>query len=65
MWVHVDLALCTTQGLCTFEAPEVFSFDDDDRLVFDPTPAPELLPAVERAVRACPVQAITLTEEGD
>jgi ferredoxin len=42
--------------------PEVFEIDDDDRLQYDPRPDDASRPDVQRAVRACPTQAIRLVE---
>ena len=61
MRVHVDLAVCEAHGECTYAAPEVFELDDDE-LHYDGSPAEELRPKVEQAVRACPVQAITMAD---
>lgn len=60
MKVHVAMALCESHGQCVFAAPEVFSFDDDEVLQYDPSPGPGLGEAIARAVRSCPVRAITL-----
>lgn len=43
-------------------APAVFELDDEDRLHYEPRPDDALRPDVERAVRACPTQAIRLVE---
>ncbi|TYB69261.1 ferredoxin [Nonomuraea sp. PA05] len=63
MRVRVDLTLCQTHAQCVFAAPEVFSLDDDDELLYDATPADASWPAVEEAARACPVQAISLDDD--
>lgn len=60
MRVRVDLVRCDAHGECTMAAPEVFSLDDDDLLHFDVAPDPSLRPKLERAVRACPTQAVTI-----
>lgn len=45
-------------------APEVFEVRDDDLShVILPHPAEALRPKVERAVRLCPRQAITIVED--
>lgn len=62
MKVYVDLAVCEAHGECTYAAPEVFELDDDDQLHYDASPPEQLRPRVEQAVRACPVQAITLID---
>ena len=63
MRVRVDLSLCQTHAQCVFAAPEVFSLNEDDEMVYDATPADASLPAIEEAARACPVQAIFLDED--
>ena len=60
MRVRVDMTVCETHVQCVFAAPQVFDLDDDDRLIYDATPAGDLRSAVEHAARACPVQAIVL-----
>jgi ferredoxin len=60
--VHVDLERCEAHGECTIAAPEVFDLDDHDLLHYDPEPDESLRPKVERAVRVCPVQAISIPE---
>ncbi|WP_308442510.1 ferredoxin [Planotetraspora mira] len=60
MRVRVDMTLCETHAQCVFAAPEVFTLNEDDELVYDATPDDAMSPAVEQAARACPVQAITV-----
>ncbi|MEV0994014.1 ferredoxin [Nonomuraea sp. NPDC050202] len=60
MRVRVDMTLCETHAQCVFAAPAVFALNDDDELVYDATPDDALRPAIEQAVRACPVGAISL-----
>ncbi len=61
MRIHVDMNLCESHGQCVFAAPEVFSFDDDDRLVHAATAPDDLLDRVTAAAASCPVRAITVT----
>lgn len=61
MDIRVDLTTCERYGHCCFEAPEVFELDDDGELVYAATAPPELGAAVAAAIRACPVQAITVS----
>jgi len=61
--LRIDRTLCVGFGDCVTEAPEAFELDDEDIAVFV---RPE---AVERdrllaACRACPVDAITVTDPG-
>lgn len=60
MRVHVDPDVCDSHGQCVFAAPAVFELDDVGELHYEPEPPEAELPAVERAVRLCPVRAITL-----
>ena len=57
--VEVDRGLCQNHGQCVFAAPDVFAFDDDEVLVYDPAPPPSQDGHVEAAAAACPVRAIT------
>lgn len=63
MRVTVDTERCVGAGMCALTAPSVFTQDDDG--------FSEVLPGredgggdplVREAVRACPVQAVTLDE---
>ena len=61
MRVIVDLLKCESNGLCMGQAPDVFLVNDDDELVvLQAEPAEELRSQVERAVKMCPKQALTL-----
>ncbi|PDP87129.1 ferredoxin [Glycomyces fuscus] len=62
MKVHVDMALCESHGQCVFAAPDVFSFDEDEELLYESAPGPGLRAAVEQAARSCPVRAVRLTD---
>ncbi|MEU5957154.1 ferredoxin [Streptomyces sp. NPDC047525] len=62
MRVHVESERCVGAGMCALTAPSVFTQDDDG--------FSEVLPGredgggdplVREAVRACPVQAVTVT----
>ncbi|MGW5863323.1 ferredoxin [Streptomyces sp. NPDC055239] len=63
MRVHVESERCVGAGMCALTAPSVFTQDDDG--------FSEVLPGredgggdplVREAVRACPVQAVTVDE---
>jgi len=62
MKVNVDMSLCQSNGACVIEAPEVFELDDDDVLHWSEEVGKERRGEVERAVQACPLQAISLDE---
>jgi ferredoxin len=56
------LPVCEAHGQCVLVAPELFDLDDDDNLTWDVNPDESQRGKVERAVRACPVQAITVED---
>jgi ferredoxin len=58
--VIVDLVRCQSYGQCVYAAPTVFRFNGEASLEFDYAPADALRAHVERAVAACPVQAIRI-----
>jgi ferredoxin len=63
MKVVVDLDLCEGNAKCVEAAPEVFKLGDNDQaIVLNENPGPELRAKVQRAVRTCPKQAIKLIE---
>lgn len=61
--VEVDRDRCLGTGTCEMIAPEVFEVGDDGVVaVVRPVGAGDDEGAVEEAVRACPVQALTLAD---
>ena len=60
MRIIVDLVRCQSYGQCTYAAPTVFRFNGEASLEFDYAPDDALREKVERAVAACPVQAIRI-----
>jgi ferredoxin len=56
----VDLIRCQSYGQCIYAAPSVFRFNGEQSLEFDYAPDDALRDQVERAVAACPVQAIRI-----
>ncbi|MEV4880147.1 ferredoxin [Streptomyces cyaneofuscatus] len=60
MQITVDLDLCESHGSCVFAAPEIFSFDDDDYLLYEAAPDDSLRADAEKAAASCPVRAITV-----
>ncbi|QVQ51799.1 ferredoxin [Spiractinospora alimapuensis] len=62
MRVHVDMAACANHGQCVFAAPQVFTFDDDENLLYDDAPGAAKISDVEQAARSCPTQAIVVVD---
>ena len=61
MKVVVDYDLCEANALCMDCAPEIFRVEEDDTLtVLVESPGEELREKLEKAVRLCPRQAITI-----
>ena len=61
MKVVVDYDLCEANALCMDCAPEIFRVEEDDSLtVLIEEPGEELREKLEKAVRLCPRQAITI-----
>ena len=60
MRILVDLIRCQSYGQCIYAAPSVFRFNGEQSLEFDYAPDEALRDQVERAVAACPVQAIRI-----
>jgi ferredoxin len=57
----VDWTLCDGNGVCTIEAPELLSMNEQDQLVvLQDTVGPELQAKAEAAVRVCPKQALRI-----
>ncbi len=64
MRVVVDYDLCESNAVCMGIAPEVFEVRDDDLLyILDETPPESLRDRVEEAVRRCPKQALSLSDD--
>jgi len=63
MKVIIDLDRCEGHARCVEVAPEVFTLNDDGQseLRVD-NPGEDLRPQIERAVRLCPGQAISIVE---
>jgi ferredoxin len=60
--IEIDMDLCDSHGQCVFAAPEVFSFDENDYVVYDATPDDTQHEAVARAIATCPVRAIRMAD---
>lgn len=64
MRVVVDFDLCESNAVCMGILPEVFEVRDDDFLcVLNENPPEEMRAKLEEAVRRCPKQAISITED--
>jgi ferredoxin len=65
MRVEVKQSRCLGAGQCEQVAPEVFLQDENglSRVVIT-EPEPALWPRVRQVVGLCPVQAVTVVEEG-
>jgi ferredoxin len=61
--VEVDMTRCQGYAQCVFAAPDVFRLHGEEALEFDPMPGAGTAERVLRAVKACPVQAITMSFE--
>ena len=63
MRVLVNRDLCEGNALCVKEAPEVFALGDDDQVrILIEKPDEALRDKVDRAVRRCPRNALTLED---
>jgi ferredoxin len=64
MIVSVDLSKCVGQGMCVLYAPDIFLLSDEDgrAQVRQGSVRKDQEDAVRQAARACPEQAISITE---
>jgi len=60
MRISVDLNRCQSYAQCCFAEPTVFRMHNEEALEYDPAPDDVLRGKIERAARACPVQAIKI-----
>ena len=58
--VVVDLNRCQGYAQCCYAAPDAFALRGQEILCYDPAPPAERRGALERALQACPVRAISL-----
>ncbi|WP_257461236.1 ferredoxin [Archangium lipolyticum] len=64
MKIVVDWDRCEANGVCMNVAPEAFNLDEKDTLhVLTENVPPELRAKVEKAVRDCPRQALSLSND--
>jgi ferredoxin len=62
MRVQVDMNLCQSHGECVLAAPDVFDLGDDDVLQWKEDVPEERRAAVEAAVNACLMMAISIAD---
>lgn len=58
--VEVDMTKCQHYGQCVFEAPNVFSLNEEDKLEYVGEVDDSELDNVEAAIDVCPMQAIRI-----
>ena len=64
MKVKADYDLCEAHAMCESFAPDVFEVDDDDNLqILQPEVTDENRPRIEQAVAACPMAALSITDD--
>ncbi len=59
--VTIDMDKCQHYGQCCFEAPDVFSLDDNGKIVYVAEVADDRRDDVESAADVCPMQAIEIS----
>lgn len=60
--IKVDMNQCQNYGQCIFEAPNVFDFNEDDKLVYQATADDSERSNIQAAIDICPMQAISFGE---
>lgn len=64
--IELDADKCCAYGNCVVEAPEVFALrDDEDKVVILQPFFATIPPVVYKAIRSCPVQALTINKNAD
>ncbi len=64
MRIVVNPVLCQSHGVCTEEAPEIFTVGGTKTVeVKQPIPPAEQLDAVRNAIKYCPTGALSLVED--
>lgn len=58
--IEVDMSKCQHYGQCVFEAPDVFTLNQDDKLEYVGQVEESERENVEAAIDVCPMQAIRL-----
>jgi len=62
--VTADFVRCEGHGLCIAEAPRHLHMDDDVVVIIDDTVTGDDLPALQAAIRVCPVAALRMEPRG-
>lgn len=62
MHIEIDTDICIGAGQCALTAPKTFTQDDDGFSALLPEADPDD-PLAREAARACPVGAITVTDD--
>lgn len=64
--VEADLDLCQGHAMCELEAPDYFRVPKRGKVeILDAEPPDEARNEIERAVRACPTQALSIRKTGE
>ena len=64
--VEADLDLCQGHAMCELEAPDHFRVPKRGKVeIIDAEPPEDAREEIQRAVRACPTQALFITEKED
>ncbi len=63
MRIAVDMTKCQSYAQCAFLAPDVFRFEGDEALVYNPDPPEAYRARIIQSAAACPVQAIRIDQE--
>jgi ferredoxin len=64
--IKVDAEKCCAYGNCVVEAPTVFALrEDEDKVVILQPFFSTIPPTVYKAIRSCPVQALTINKDAD
>lgn len=61
--VAIDRSLCIGAASCVAIAPKAWTLDDEAKAILLPTAEEESDDALINAAKACPVAAITITDE--
>ncbi|WP_373120745.1 ferredoxin [Mycobacterium marinum] len=64
--IEADLDLCQGHAMCELEAPDYFRVPKRGKVeIIDPEPPEQARPEIERAVRMCPTQALSIKAKED